>query len=618
MKRLCRAVWILACAAAPGWAAVGVTPEMLDVERNPVVALASARQALDALPPPSPQTQEKRLEWQLQATFAAVMLGDQPGYQGHLLQADRLAKETHDAYAQALLTALRAGRAGESGRPQEAIAAAREAAQLAQAITDPLSRAFVRDMTGWALLTAGQFAEAEPHFRVAIEAYVASGARLRLAAAQAGIGTLFEGLRDLRSAYRERQAAYEVIREMDAPYLKSYLAWSLGKDALQAAEPQKAREHFEVSVRESRRMKDYAGVSAAAEQGLGMAAADLGQWAEAIAILQEVQPRLLAKQYMSLWSVGQAALARAQVESGRGDGEATLAVARPVALKMGDSNSRVQFLEREAGVMRAAGRFARAADLLGEALEIERRLFGESRQTQLSELMVRYNVYKQQVENNELRVQKELADARYRQQQASQHLLVTVLVLGTAAGALLVWTLRQQVRSRRHFSELAATDVLTGSPNRRAILERLGTALAAGAPAMVCMLDIDHFKRINDQHGHPVGDLILKDFYQACTDEAGDGEQVGRLGGEEWLLIAQGVGASALQPLFDRIRRNFHQRASVTLPQGGLPTFSMGVCPLKPGLTVSESLARVDAALYSAKSAGRDGWVLQDPEGAAA
>ena len=617
MIRRCLVVLALCSAVAPCWATVVVTPEMLDVERNPLVALATARGALDSLPAPSPSTLDKRLEWQLQATFAAAMLGDQAGFESHGTQADRLAQDTQNPYALALLKALRAGKAGESGQQLEAVAGAREAAQMAEAITDPLSKAFVRDMVGWAFLAGHQYAEAESHLRVAIDAYTKSEARLRLSAAKAGIGTIFEGLSDWKSAYRERQEAYDLIRNIDAPYLKSYMAWSLGKDSLRAGEALKAKEHFQLSVRESARMNDSAGVGVAAEQGIGIAAVDLGQWPEALQILEDVQPRLLTKGYMALWVVGQAALARAQVESGRGNGEATLAAARPLALKMGNSSRRVQFLEREAGVMRAAGRHERAAELLTEALAIERRLFSESRETQLSELMVRYDVYKKQVENADLRVQKELAEARVSQQQARQQLLLAVLVLGTAALALLAWTLRQQMRSRQHFSQLAATDVLTGGPNRRSILESLGAALEAGTPAMICMLDIDHFKQINDQHGHPIGDLILQDFYRACVDTANEGEQMGRLGGEEWLLIAPGIGASALQPLFNRIRRNFQQRATLNLPHGKPPTFSMGVCPLQPGLTVSEMLAKVDAALYRAKSAGRDGWVLLDTNSAA-
>lgn len=606
------ALWFIQSAGAVGLAGtLVVTPRMLDVERNPVESLASARAAMEGLPTVGLQAQQKRLEWLLEATFAAAMLGDQPAYVQHSAQAEELAKQLGDPYAKALLKALSAGKAGESGKVQEASAGAREAVQLAEAVEDPLSKAFVRDMVGWALLGGHQYAEAEIHLRAAIEAYVAHGAALRRAAAQAGMGSLFEGLRDMRSAYRERQVAYDLIRDLDAPYLKSYLTWALGKDALLAGEPAKAKDHFEMSMRESIRMNDRAGVGAAAEQGLGMAYADLGQWASALKVLEEVQPRLLNKGYVALWVVGQAALARAQVEMGRGDGEVALAAGRGKLQPLGDGAARVLFLEREAGVMRASGRPGRAVDLLAEALASERRLYSESRQAQLSELMVRYDVYKKQLENSELRMQKELAEARISQQSSRQQLLLAVLVLGSGALGLLAWTLRQQVRSRRHFSELAATDVLTGAPNRRAILEHLGHALDDTRKGMVCMLDIDHFKRINDAHGHPVGDLVLQDFYQACVASGGAGERVGRLGGEEWLLVVDGVGPTALQPLFERIRTEFHRRTRITLPHGSLPTFSMGACPLQGGQTVSEVLADADLALYQAKEAGRDGWALR-------
>jgi tetratricopeptide (TPR) repeat protein len=320
-----------ACWLSQAACAVGITPQMLDVERNPVASIAAAQTALAALPTLGLEAEQKRLEWLLQATFAAAMLGDQTAYAQFAAQAETLGVRLNDPYAKALLKALSAGKAGENGKPQEAAAGAREAVQLAEAVSDPLSRAFVRDMIGWALMIGRQFGEAEGHLRAAIEAYVAHDAVLRRAAAQAGMGQLFEGLRDVRSAYRERQAAYDLIRDLDAPYLKSYVTWSLGKDALVSGEAQKAKGHFETSVRESTRMNDRAGVGSAAEQGIGLAAADLGQWQQALKVLEAVQPRMLSKGYIPLWVVGQAALARAQVELGRGDGEAVAGARAPKA-----------------------------------------------------------------------------------------------------------------------------------------------------------------------------------------------------------------------------------------------------------------------------------------------
>ena len=593
--------------------AIGVTQDVLDLERNPVETLAQARKGLADTPAAGPAGRTQRLALLLQASMAAVMLGDRQTFALHLAEARDLARLLDDPYADAFCMTMEAGVAGESGRAQDAVAGARRALKVAERIDDPLSRAFIGDMAAWALLGGKQFAEAEPLLRRAIDAYVAKGAVLRRATAQAGMGSLYDGLRDPRSAYRERQVAHDLIRDLDAPYLKAYLTWALGRDALLAGELDKAQGHFETSVQESGRMNDSAGVEVAGLQGLGVVAADRGNWAEALRRLDDVQPRLLAKGYIDLWVLGQAALARAQVELRRGDAEATLASARARVGKMADGSAKLQFLEREAGVMSALGRPQQATQRLAEVLAMERRLHDDARQTQLSELAVRYDLHKKQLENAELRLRSDLAEARLREQATRQQLLVAVLVLGGAVLGLLAFTLFNQVRSRRHFTELALTDALTGAPNRRAILEHLGSLLDSGVPGFVCMLDIDHFKRINDKHGHPVGDEVLRTFYRACCLGRGEHEQVGRLGGEEWLLLVAHDDTAAAAALFDRIRGHFQQLLPDGLPRADMPTFSMGVCALRVGPGVSDVLAEADAALYQAKSQGRDRMVVASP-----
>jgi diguanylate cyclase (GGDEF)-like protein len=618
MRFTCRWLAALGLVLLQSAQAVGVTQEVLDLERNPVETLAAAKAGLAALPALDPQRRDRRLELSLQAMMAAAMVGDRAAFASYLSDARDLGKQLGDSYALAFCRAMEAGVAGESGKQQEAISGAREALQLAQAIQDPLSKVFVGDMAGWALLGGKQFAEAEPLFRRAIDAYVAKGAVLRLATTRAAMGSLYDGLRDPLAAYKERQEAYSLIRRLDAPYLKSYLNWALGQDARQAQDFAKARLHFDESIRESGRLNDLAGVDAAARLGLGLVAVDQAQWPLADRHLQDAQPKLLARGRISLWVVGQAALARTQAALRQGDPEATLAAARGKVAKMTDGGAKLQFLEREAEVMAALGRDAQASQLLRDVLAMQRRMFDQARQTQLSELAVRYDVQKQQVENAELRLRSELAEARLREQSTRQQLLVAVLGLGGAVVGLLSYTLVNQARSRRHFRALALTDALTGAPNRRAILEHLADLIEHGARGYICMLDIDHFKRVNDRHGHPMGDEVLRAFHRACVSVAGNPEGVGRLGGEEWLLIARGADMAGAPTLFERLQAQFPRELPDALPVADRPTFSMGVCALQSGVTVSELLAEADAALYRAKDLGRDRLVVSTCAGPAA
>ncbi|MBL8331762.1 MAG: GGDEF domain-containing protein, partial [Rubrivivax sp.] len=612
--------WVVTLAAA-GWVAlahgaVGVTPQMLDLERNPVDSLAVARQQLAALPDTS-ANREQRLEWSLQATVAALMVGDGAQFKSQLEASRRLARDLDDAYGLALVRALESGAQGAGGRPAEAVAAARDALQQSERLQDPMSRTFVRDMAAWGLLAAKRYAEAEPYLREALLAYTQHGAAIRRVITEAGLASLADGLRDPISAYQGRQAALKALGSEDAPYVRAYLTWALGKDSLLAGDPLQARRHFETALAESHRIGDPAGILMAAQQGLAIADADQGRWAEAERTLSSVQPRLLSAGQVDLWLPGQATLARALAEQGRGPAaEAALAPAREKAAAMADGSSKLWFLEREAGVMLVLGQPGRAAELTRAALDMERRLHAAARQTQISDLMVRHEVARHERDKAELRLRSELAEARLREQSTRQQLMVVGLVLGGAVLGLLGLTLWNQVRSRRHFSALALTDPLTGSPNRRAILENLQTLLDRGTPGLVGLLDIDHFKRINDRHGHATGDAVLAAFYQACVDGRTQAERVGRLGGEEWLMLVEQATPGDASALFGRVRGHFQRRAAEILPPGEpAPSFSMGACPLQPGLDVSATLALADAALYEAKAQGRDRVVSQPPAG---
>ena len=179
---------------------------------------------------------------------------------------------------------------------------------------------------------------------------------------------------------------------------------------------------------------------------------------------------------------------------------------------------------------------------------------------------------------------------------------------GTVLG--FVNTFRDISERKRHHAELerlATSDSLTGLANRRVFDEALRAEVARARrhsrPLSVAILDVDHFKRINDAHGHPVGDTVLRELATRLNSLVREGELLARVGGEEfaWLLPdAEGVGAFAAA---ERARRAV---ADLPLGAAGTVTLSAGVCDLSEARDVWELYEHADQALYWAKQQGRN------------
>jgi len=158
-------------------------------------------------------------------------------------------------------------------------------------------------------------------------------------------------------------------------------------------------------------------------------------------------------------------------------------------------------------------------------------------------------------------------------------------------------------------ADLSVRDWLTGVLNRRGLFEaapRLVAAAATGDRLAVIALDIDHFKDINDRHGHAIGDRALKAIGDLLTTHAGNDRLVARMGGEEFSIVLRDTTLQAVTDLADRIRRDCAE-LQVASREGVIRfTVSAGVADGDAHQDIGELLARADAALYAAKEGGRN------------
>jgi len=205
-----------------------------------------------------------------------------------------------------------------------------------------------------------------------------------------------------------------------------------------------------------------------------------------------------------------------------------------------------------------------------------------------------------------LREKAATVDALEQQKRASrlQIIAVTLAALLAAVLGLLAWRHR---RTSRTMHTLAMTDELTGLPNRRAVLARLDELLATGNDCAVVILDIDHFKSINDQHGHLLGDEVLRTVASVVAGMLHGRMVGGRLGGEEFLLLLPDTDLDEAVEVGEKVRSAVAQIDTSRWFSGRPLSVSAGVAIAHPGAGgVADALRRADAALYEAKAAGRN------------
>jgi diguanylate cyclase len=198
-------------------------------------------------------------------------------------------------------------------------------------------------------------------------------------------------------------------------------------------------------------------------------------------------------------------------------------------------------------------------------------------------------------------------------------MLVFVLTIGRCTSlGIFSSSMRQSLYQRglklkeayRRIEELAELDELTGSYNRRCIMrmleEEIFRAQRTEAPFAVALIDLDWFKRINDAHGHPIGDEVLRTFAITVFANIRATDRFGRYGGEEFLLVLPDTPADSAADILDRLREIIADLDWSAFSANMRVTISAGVATLRPDETSDTLLARADSALYAAKAQGRN------------
>jgi diguanylate cyclase (GGDEF)-like protein len=175
---------------------------------------------------------------------------------------------------------------------------------------------------------------------------------------------------------------------------------------------------------------------------------------------------------------------------------------------------------------------------------------------------------------------------------------------------------RRLAASLAQVQELVNLDELTRIANRRSLMQQLeqerGRSERTGSAFCVALMDLDHFKQVNDRHGHGAGDEVLRRYARAVQRTMRETDIFGRYGGEEFLLILTATPPAGARVPLERIAAALAAADWPAIAPGLRVTQSAGVAGFRRGESVSALLRRADEALYAAKAAGRDRFVVQE------
>ena len=264
--------------------------------------------------------------------------------------------------------------------------------------------------------------------------------------------------------------------------------------------------------------------------------------------------------------------------------------------------------EVRARVLERQGRVGEALASLKAFVQTRHALDQRLREQRALQMRFEFDLARKELENQTLRAQQQLQAEKFKQLQERRYWQFLVVALLLLVMGILV--IHQRGRTRK-MQRLAMTDELTGIHNRRQIQAKgrkwFAQARASGKPLCVLLLDIDHFKRVNDRLGHQVGDRVLTAVAQCIEEQVRSLDRVGRNGGEEFLVLLPDTGLEEAAEVAERVRLAVSRLVIEGVPADHPIHVSIGCAEYRAeDDNLGELIRRADEAMYAAKLAGRN------------
>jgi diguanylate cyclase (GGDEF)-like protein len=576
------------------------------VAGNPKQVYNAADALLHApkLPPPDQQLRAWR-----DIALTAMELGDNTAVKRAVKEGETLANRLGNLAAVCVFQAVQANVQFSETLSPGSLETFDHVLAFAEKQQLPRCRAYVYWLKGDALSTLDHTGDALDLLLKAHDLYDAMHDRMAVASVLSNIMSTYriEG-RDAHAIGKAEEYAAQALSLIDEkryPNLASTIHHDLAKIYVDVEEWNKARPHIQTALELSQQLNDRQGVAFSQRLLARLELAERHYRASLDAADQSL-PIFVADQLPDLEMVTR--LVRAGALAGLHQDRDALAEidrCRPLVERLGSPKYRILFHKLAGAVYAQLRDYGSAYSEAVQLYEAQVKYAHDVNMSKASELQARFDIQQRETENRLLRAEK-------RAEEAQRTVLWLALGLSTILLVSMALYLVAQQRQKRQIAILAAKDDLTGLPNRRSIMEFARAALrkpkSPDGSFCVALIDIDHFKRINDTYGHQTGDEALMMFGKACRSRLRGDDRLGRFGGEEFLLVMPSVKPAELPQVFDRLRTALQAESDMQFPQIGKLTFSMGYAFVRGENDLDAAILRADEALYEAKRLGRDRW----------
>lgn len=457
----------------------------------------------------------------------------------------------------------------------------------------------------------GNYSDALKTYQLAYERLVNTTDVHTLAMIYSGLGNVNGDIDSIERAIEYYQKSLSILENTDRDFDISVVLYNLGNVYYKDQQFEPALKYLEQALQVSIKINDEIGVNWAVKRKADISIIQQ-KWPEAITMYESVVPTFVETENTQLLIEVYLGLARAYASLQQAD---TALIYTDKSKALLGENGRVfqnELLNKTLSLIyKTKGDYEKALEFEQKAYDLAVKRFTAERKNEVQKHRVALDTALKEKENKLLINTNELKTATIEKQEARNKVWILTFALALAFLVMTGMALRMQVKKRKYFTNIANMDELTGAANRRSILRYCEARFSeASSTITVGIIDLDHFKQINDTYGHKVGDEVLIAFAKACTDSLRQDDQFGRYGGEEWLICFNNNDSTKHAEIFNRIKTAWNHAIKESTSIDHELSFSMGIATSSGKDTTVEALInRADQNLYTAKENGRNQYV---------